>query len=205
MLMQASKGRLSLLRLLIKGKANLKARDSTGSTALHRQPAEEPPLSSQTHPWYCIDALLIPHNHGNVVQAGLEIFPCRACSAGKLDAVHLLVEEAGVPLESKDRSGATPVSVAAAAGEKNIALFLISKGADVEVSMSDRALPLTLIATMPGLLHCMTFSPVAGVGIQFQLLIYALSKCYCHRQGLCHPARIIKETTSSNQRRNCII
>ena len=62
------------------------------------------------------------------------VFPCRACSAGKFEAVQILVEEAGMPLESKDRSGATPLSVAAAAGEKNIALFLISKHADVEVS-----------------------------------------------------------------------
>ena len=57
----------------------------------------------------------------------------RACSAGKQDAVRYLVEEARMSLESKDGMGATPISVAAASGEKDIALYLITVGADVEV------------------------------------------------------------------------
>lgn len=58
----------------------------------------------------------------------------RACSAGKLEAVKFLVEEAKSPLEVRDSSGFTPLCVAAASGNKEIALYLITKGADVEVS-----------------------------------------------------------------------
>lgn len=76
------------------------------------------------------------HSHEYACQQiALKISACRACSAGKFEAVQYLVEEARASLESKDRMGATPLSVAAAAGEKNIALFLISKGADVEVCL----------------------------------------------------------------------
>lgn len=47
-----------------------------------------------------------------------------------------IAEETKLPLDRKDRTGATPLSVAAASGEKNIALYLISRGADVEVLCS---------------------------------------------------------------------
>jgi ankyrin repeat protein len=59
--------------------------------------------------------------------------PCRACSAGRVEAVKFLVGEAKAGLEAKDRSGATPLFVAASTAEKDIALYLISQGADVEV------------------------------------------------------------------------
>jgi len=57
----------------------------------------------------------------------------RACSAGRVEAAKFLVEGSGAPLEAKDRLGATPLFVAAATAEKDIALYLISRGADVEV------------------------------------------------------------------------
>ena len=90
--MQASKGKVALLRKLTQAGAKVEAKDNTGSTPLHR-----------------------------------------ACSAGRLEAVKFLVEGAGAALEARDRSGATPLCVSAAAGEKDIALYLISRGADVEV------------------------------------------------------------------------
>ena len=47
-----------------------------------------------------------------------------------------LVEEAHAPLEARDNAGETPLFVAAASAEKAVALYLISKGADVEVSLA---------------------------------------------------------------------
>ena len=59
---------------------------------------------------------------------------CRAASAGRVEAVRVLVKEFHAQLEAKDNEGATPLFVAAASGEKDTALFLIMEGADVEVS-----------------------------------------------------------------------
>ena len=58
----------------------------------------------------------------------------RAASASRSEAVRVLVEELKAPKEARDNNGATPLFVAAASGEKDIALYLISQGANVEVS-----------------------------------------------------------------------
>jgi ankyrin repeat protein len=47
--------------------------------------------------------------------------------------VRLLVEEGNAPLDARDGQGGTPLYVAAATGQQAIALYLLSKGADVEV------------------------------------------------------------------------
>ena len=50
-----------------------------------------------------------------------------------MEAVRRLVEQGKANLEARDRMGATPLFVAASCGEKDVALYLISKGANVEV------------------------------------------------------------------------
>ena len=58
----------------------------------------------------------------------------RACSAGRLDAARALVEKGKAKLEAKDAAGETPLGVAASCGDQTLALYLLSKGADPEVS-----------------------------------------------------------------------
>lgn len=74
-------------------------------------------------------------------------WPYRASSAGKAEAVKYLVEEAHAPLEARDNAGETPLFVAAASGEKATALYLISKGADVEVSLALGILHMYMLLT----------------------------------------------------------
>ena len=58
---------------------------------------------------------------------------CRACSSGRPAAVKALVEMGRTPLEIRDGQGATPLYVAASTDQQQICLYLLSKGADVEV------------------------------------------------------------------------
>ena len=58
----------------------------------------------------------------------------RACSADKVDALRVLVDEGRAKLELRDRAGQTPLFVAADCGRQSAALFLIARGADVQVS-----------------------------------------------------------------------
>jgi len=57
----------------------------------------------------------------------------RAASAGRYDTVAVLVEEGRAKIDSHDKTGATPLLVAVSCGESNIAIYLASKGADLEV------------------------------------------------------------------------
>ena len=66
---------------------------------------------------------------------------CRACSSGRPAAVRALVETGRTPLEIRDGQGATPLYVAASTDQQQICLYLLSKGADVEVR-----LPLSLLS-----------------------------------------------------------
>lgn len=50
-----------------------------------------------------------------------------------MEAVRALVEEGKAPIEATDGLGGTPLYVAAATGNQTIALYLLSKGANVEV------------------------------------------------------------------------
>jgi len=59
---------------------------------------------------------------------------CRACSAGRFEAVRALVEEGHATVDVRDGQGGTPLYVAAASGHQAIALYLLSKGANVEAS-----------------------------------------------------------------------
>ena len=61
--------------------------------------------------------------------------------------MRFLVEEAHAPLEARDNAGETPLFVAAASGEKDIAIYLISKGADVEVSLALAILHMYVLLT----------------------------------------------------------
>lgn len=104
---QASKGSAQLLRLLLKHGAKVNARDSTGSSPLHR-----------------------------------------AASAGKAEAVRLLVEEGGAKLDVKDKMGATPLFVAIESHNTNIALFLAAKGASLDVATKEGQTPLSIAGEM---------------------------------------------------------
>ena len=59
----------------------------------------------------------------------------RACSAGKMDAIRMLVDEAGAKLEVRDRGGQTPLFVAADCAHQSAALFLIARGANAHVGL----------------------------------------------------------------------
>lgn len=56
----------------------------------------------------------------------------RACSSGRLEAVRILIEEGKARVDAKDGMGGTPLYVAASTGQQAIAVYLLSKGADVE-------------------------------------------------------------------------
>lgn len=47
-----------------------------------------------------------------------------------------LVEQYKAKLEAKDAAGETPLAVAASCGDQTLTLYLLSKGADPEVSPS---------------------------------------------------------------------
>jgi ankyrin repeat protein len=57
----------------------------------------------------------------------------RAAGAGKAEAVQVLVEEGNAKVDAKDKTGATPLFVAVSCSQANIAIYLASRGADVEV------------------------------------------------------------------------
>jgi ankyrin repeat protein len=54
-------------------------------------------------------------------------------AAGKSEAVRVLVEEGKARIDARDTQGSTPLLVAVVCDQGNIALYLASKGADVEV------------------------------------------------------------------------
>ena len=91
--MQASKGYVGIMRLLLKAGAKVNAKDKTGSSPLHR-----------------------------------------AASAGKMETVRVLVEEGRAKVDAHDKTGSTPLLVAVECGESNIAIYLASRGANLEVS-----------------------------------------------------------------------
>ena len=69
----------------------------------------------------------------------MQLLPCAACraaSSGSTEAARVLVEEGRARVDAKDGQGATPLYVAAAAGNQPAALYLLSKGADVEVGLA---------------------------------------------------------------------
>jgi ankyrin repeat protein len=82
---------------------------------------------------------------------------CRAASSGRTEAAKVLVEEGRARVDAKDGQGATPLYVAAATGNQPAALYLLSKGADVEVGLRCVTLSNTCMRThgpvVPGLLH----------------------------------------------------
>lgn len=55
-----------------------------------------------------------------------------------MDAIRVLVDEAGAKLEVRDREGQTPLFVAADCGHQSAALYLIARGADAHVSLPGR-------------------------------------------------------------------
>lgn len=59
---------------------------------------------------------------------------CRACGAGKVEAVRMLLQDQRVNLEAKDREGSTPLLVAVESGQAPVVLYLASVGADLQVS-----------------------------------------------------------------------
>ena len=59
---------------------------------------------------------------------------CRACSAGKLEAVKVLVR-AKAKLDAKDVAGMTPLAIAASCEHSACALYLASQGASIEVRL----------------------------------------------------------------------
>lgn len=61
-------------------------------------------------------------------------YRCRACGSGRLPAVKALIKAGKTPLEIRDGLGGTPLYVAASTDQQQVCLYLLSKGADVEVS-----------------------------------------------------------------------
>jgi hypothetical protein len=91
----------------------------------------------------------------------------RAASAGKYDAAVVLVEEGRAKLDSHDKAHATALLVAVGCREANIAVYLASKGANLEVRCAlcvacagacvRRQRPLRACASLPrALQHDMT-------------------------------------------------
>lgn len=66
----------------------------------------------------------------------------RACGAGRLALARLLIEEARAGIEVADRSGATPLLVAVSSGQDAVAVYLASKGANLEAMSKEEETPL---------------------------------------------------------------
>lgn len=62
--------------------------------------------------------------------------------------VKLLVEEIKAKLDVPDQSNATPLFVAVSCREGNIALYLASKGANLEAETRDQETPLSIAGTL---------------------------------------------------------
>lgn len=58
---------------------------------------------------------------------------CRAASAGRTEALRVLIEEGHAKVDARNKEGATPLLLAAQSGCQPAALYLASRGADVEV------------------------------------------------------------------------
>lgn len=57
----------------------------------------------------------------------------RAAGAGQLETARLLVEEGRVTVDPRDAQDATPLLLAVQRGAQAVALYLVSKGGDLEV------------------------------------------------------------------------
>jgi 26S proteasome non-ATPase regulatory subunit 10 len=68
----------------------------------------------------------------------------RAASAGKTEAVRVLVEECSAKIDCKDKTGATPLYVAVSCDHASIALFLAGKGADLDAATKQGETPVAI-------------------------------------------------------------
>ena len=57
----------------------------------------------------------------------------RAAGTGSLDAARMLVEHGSAKVDAKDKLGETPLALACRSNHRAVALYLVHKGADVEV------------------------------------------------------------------------
>lgn len=57
----------------------------------------------------------------------------RAASAGRVEALRVLIEEGRSKVDARNKEGSTPLLLAAESGCQPAALYLASRGADVEV------------------------------------------------------------------------
>ncbi|EIE24977.1 hypothetical protein COCSUDRAFT_83670, partial [Coccomyxa subellipsoidea C-169] len=121
-----SAGREEAVDLLLGTEIDVNAKNSSGQTALHY-------AASKARKPSVIRALLAKGANVNTKDSTGSTPLHRACSAGRFEAVRILVEEGKAKLEARDNTGGTPLYVAAETCQQAIALYLLSKGADVEV------------------------------------------------------------------------
>lgn len=57
----------------------------------------------------------------------------RAAGTGSLEAARMLVERGSAKVDAKDKLGETPLALACRSNHRAVALYLVHKGADVEV------------------------------------------------------------------------
>ena len=168
---QASKGRPTMVRLLLTAGADVNAQDKfgalptackSGSSPASTKSLPDAAYASHTHP---------TGSHRRPRRTPIAATPCsiteqfntqdltdtgstplhRACSAGRVDAARALVEEGAAKLEVRDRQGQTPLFVAASCGHQSVALYLIARGADITVRV-ERSLLLTRVSCVGGII-----------------------------------------------------
>ena len=148
---QASKGRTTLIPLLLEHGARAGARDSLGSTPLHRAAAagkvrldmarHHGPLqrAAITWAWGCGPSVNTPK-----AQAGTAWYsgnvPAVLCSSRwwrslQVEAIKALLGRSGVSIDATDKQGQTPLMLAVRAQQQPAALALTAAGASLDVSL----------------------------------------------------------------------
>lgn len=135
-----SAGHEQVLQLLLSLGANANAKTSTGLTALHyaaskgRAPIAQRLLQAGANPKAADNHKATPLH--------------RAAGVGTLPVLRLLVEVYAVPLDPLDATRSTPLMLAVHRGAEAAALYLTSKGADVEAEDEEGATPLSAAARL---------------------------------------------------------
>lgn len=87
-----------------------------------------------------------------------------AACAGKVEVVRVLLEEGRARIDAKDAQGSTPLLVALASQETNVALLLAAKGADLEAANKEGETPLAVAGTLAQQLRSAAAAGAGGGG-----------------------------------------
>lgn len=140
----ASAGHLDAVKLLLSLGADSSATTPRGRTPLHY-------ASSKGHLEVC-ELLMEAGSRANGIDAFGETPLHRAAATGRLNVIKLLLEsQRGLHIDVKNKEGATPLLLACIGGHKGAALYLASKGANVETEDSCGETPLGAASKYPGL------------------------------------------------------